>query len=121
MDTTAQDLLIIVLATAVLSVTTAVVVWFTIKSSSTKLVPAALLLIGFCLEIYFIKQPFIQIGLQIYPQDAISLFVLLATLVELAYYEKIKDDNGENSATARSAYVSLMNAKGAISTIPFSV
>lgn len=31
----------------------------------------------------------------------------------LSYYEKVKDDNGEGSALAKSAYVALMNAKSA--------
>lgn len=55
-------------------------VWLFIRSTAWKTVPIALLLIGFCLESVFVKQPYVQLGLQIYPTDVISLFVLLSVL-----------------------------------------
>lgn len=88
MDATTQDLLtpaaLAVGAVAVVLLT-ALMVWFFIKSTATRVVPVGLLLFGFCLEVYFFKQPFIQIGLQIYPNDMISVFVLLAAVVGFAY------------------------------------
>lgn len=61
-------------------------VWLFIHSTSRKTAPIALLLIGFCLESVFgTKQPYVQLGLQIYPNDAISLFVLLSALAGLLY------------------------------------
>lgn len=55
-------------------------VWLFIRSTSWKTVPVACLLIGFCLESIFVKQPYVQLGLQIYPNDVISLFVLLSVI-----------------------------------------
>ncbi len=88
MDATTQDLLnpaFIAVGAAVVVLLTAFLVWFFIKSTATRVVPIGLLLFGFCLEVYFFKQPYIQVGLQIYPNDVISLFVLLAALVGFAY------------------------------------
>lgn len=88
MDATTQDLLIpaaITVAAALIALSTAAMVWFFIKSTATRVVPVGLLLIGFCLEVYFVKQPSFQLGLQIYPNDVISLFVLLAIIVGFAY------------------------------------
>ncbi|MCW5662005.1 MAG: O-antigen ligase family protein [Burkholderiaceae bacterium] len=60
--------------------------WLYIRSTTYKTVPIALLLIGFCLESAFgTKQPYVQLGLQIYPNDVISLFVLMSTFAGLFY------------------------------------
>lgn len=80
MDPTTQDLLTIVPAGVAVALATALVIWGLIRSSMARLLPPAMLLVAFCLEIYFIRQPGIQIGLQIYPNDVVSLFVLFATL-----------------------------------------
>ena len=60
-------------------------VWLFINSAARKTVPIALLLVGFCLESIFVKQPYVQFGLQIYPNDVISLFVLLSTVAGFFY------------------------------------
>ena len=65
----------VVVATAV-----AGFVWLLMRSTSWKTVPIACLLIGFCLESIFVKQPYLQLGLQIYPNDVISLFVLMSVI-----------------------------------------
>ena len=85
MDETTQGILIAIVGAAAVALVTALFVWIFLKSAATKLVPVALLLVGFCLEIYFFKQPSMQLGLQIYPNDVISVFVLLAALVGFAY------------------------------------
>jgi hypothetical protein len=88
MDSTTQDLLTpaaLVGGAAALAVATAMVVLLFLKSTATRVVPVGLLLLGFCLEVWFFKQPSLQIGLQLYPNDAISVFVLMAALVGFAY------------------------------------
>ena len=60
-------------------------VWLFINSTARKTSPIALLLVGFCLESIFVKQPYVQLGLQIYPNDVISLFVLLSTVAGFFY------------------------------------
>lgn len=85
MGSSSSDLLIVVGAAAGAALVTALVVWLFIKSTAAKLAPVALLLIGFCLEIYFFKQPSMQLGLQIYPNDVVSVFVLSAAIVGFAY------------------------------------
>lgn len=47
--------------------------------------PVACLLIGFCLEIFFIKQPYIQLNFQIYPNDLIYSLVFLSVIVGFIY------------------------------------
>jgi hypothetical protein len=85
MDPT-QDLLILAASAAGVVVVTALAVWFVIKSTAVKLAPVALILAGFCLEIFLVKPQFyLQIGLQIYPNDVISLFVLLAAIGGFVY------------------------------------
>ena len=60
----------------------AALTWLLIYATNKRLVPVALLLIGFCLESSFgVIQPSMQLGLQIYPNDLISLFVLLSLVV----------------------------------------
>lgn len=88
MDSTSQDLLSqtgVVALVAVLALLTAALVWLFIRSTANRVAPFGLLLIGFCLEVYFFKQPYIQVGLQIYPNDVISLFVLAAAVIGFAY------------------------------------
>ena len=88
MDSTAQDLLNpagAVAIAAMLALATALVVLAFIKSTATKVMPVALLLAGFCLEVFLVKAPYVQIGLQIYPNDLISVFVLMAAIVGFAY------------------------------------
>lgn len=88
MDSTAQDLLNpagAVAIAAMLALATALVVLVFIKSTATKVMPVALLLAGFCLEVFLVKAPYVQIGLQIYPNDLISVFVLMAAIVGFAY------------------------------------
>ncbi|MBI5717885.1 MAG: O-antigen ligase family protein [Burkholderiales bacterium] len=88
MDASTQDLLTpaaIAFGATFVALLTAALVWFFIKSTANRVVPIGLLLFGFCLEVYFFKQPYIQVGLQIYPNDIISLFVLLAAVVGFAY------------------------------------
>lgn len=63
----------------------ALTVWLFIRSTARKALPVAWLLIGFCLEAIFVKQPYIQLGLQIYPNDVISLYVLLSMLAGFFY------------------------------------
>jgi len=87
MDAT-QDLLNtggLVVGAAAIVLLTALFVWMFIKSTATKVLPVGLLLFGFCLETYFFKQPSFQVGLQIYPNDLISVFVLLAAVAGFAY------------------------------------
>lgn len=88
MDATTQDLLTpaaLVVGGVAVAVVTALFVLIFIKSTVAKVVPIGLLLAGFCLEVYFFKQPYIQVGLQIYPNDMISVFVLLAAIIGFAY------------------------------------
>ncbi|MFO1268695.1 MAG: lipopolysaccharide biosynthesis protein [Rubrivivax sp.] len=71
MDSTAQDLLNpagAVAIAAMLALATALVVLAFIKSTATKVMPVALLLAGFCLEVFLVKAPYVQIGLQILPE-----------------------------------------------------
>lgn len=84
MDSQTQDLLKLVLGTSLVVIGTAAFVWMFLRSTANRIAPLALLLAGFCLEVYFFKQPYLQIGLQIYPNDLISMFVLMATLVGFA-------------------------------------
>ena len=84
MDATTQTLLTTGGAASAVALLTATVVWLFMKSTTAKLAPVGLLLVGFCLEIYFFKQPFLPVGLQIYPNDVISLFVLLTAIVGFA-------------------------------------
>ncbi|MFO1295709.1 MAG: O-antigen ligase family protein [Rubrivivax sp.] len=56
-------------------------IWLFLRVSSAKLAPIALLLVGFCLELYFaVEQPYLSLGLQIYPNDVITIFVLGMTM-----------------------------------------
>ncbi|MBL8324584.1 MAG: O-antigen ligase family protein [Rubrivivax sp.] len=87
MDATTQDLLspwVLAGALAAMLVVAALVLVF-INATAKKVAPVALLLAGFCLEVYFFKQPFFNLGLQVYPNDIISVIVLLAALVGFAY------------------------------------
>lgn len=85
MDASAQDIALTVVGAAVLAVAVALAIWMVGRLSTVKLAPIALLLIGFCVEIFhFDKQPSVQIGLQIYPNDLIALTVLLSALVGFA-------------------------------------
>jgi hypothetical protein len=87
MDLSAQ-LLITALLTLVAIVACAVLArfaWRLLKSADSTTVPVACLLVGFCLESIFVKQPYIQVGLQIYPNDLISLFVLLSVAIGFIY------------------------------------
>lgn len=85
MDATTQDIALTVVGAAVLSVAVALGIWLLGRLSAAKLAPIALILIAFCIEIFhFDKQPYIQIGLQIYPNDLVSLTVLLAALIGFA-------------------------------------
>jgi hypothetical protein len=88
MNRTPQDLInATLLALVVIAICAVLVrfVWHFIKSIDKKTVPVACLLIGFCLESLFVKQPYFQAGLQIYPNDLISLFVLISVLVAFVY------------------------------------
>jgi len=55
--------------------------WGFLRSTEDRTLPVLLLLAGFCAEAVFVKQPYVQIGLQIYPNDAISVFVVMAAAV----------------------------------------
>ena len=59
----------------------AAVIWFLLNTTTRKTLPVAAVLVGLCLEVFFFKQPSVQVGLQLYPNDAISVFTLLACLV----------------------------------------
>ncbi len=85
MDASTQDLLTHIGGTAAVTLLTALAVWIFIKSASSRAAPVMALLVGFCLEVYLVKQPFLQVGLQVYPNDVISVFVLMAALVGFAY------------------------------------
>lgn len=87
MDLSAR-VLITTLLTVVAIIVCAVVArfaWRLFKSADSTTIPVACLLIGFCLESIFVKQPYIQVGLQIYPNDLISLFVLLSLAIGFIY------------------------------------
>lgn len=75
----------IALAAAVVFVLVAAMIWLFMQSTGRKTIPVALLLFGLCLELIFVKQPYLQLGLQIYPNDVISLFVLLSALAGCFY------------------------------------
>lgn len=85
MDATTQDLLMTVAGALAIMLLTATAVWLLSKTAAAKVAPVGLLLAGFCLEIFLTKQPYLQIGLQIYPNDVISIVALLATVVGFAY------------------------------------
>lgn len=86
MDATTQDILTVVAGAVPIALLTAMAFWLFLKGTAVKLVPVALLLIGFAVEIFYVnKQPYLQIGLQIYPNDLVSMAVFLATLVGFAY------------------------------------
>jgi hypothetical protein len=55
--------------------------WAFLRSTEDRTLPVLLLLAGFCAEAIFVKQPYVQIGLQIYPNDVISVFVVMAAAV----------------------------------------
>ena len=86
MDPTAQDLLTVAAGAVPVALVTALAFWLFIKGTAAKLAPVALLLIGFVVEVFFVnRQPYVQIGLQIYPNDLVSMAVFLATLIGFAY------------------------------------
>ncbi len=88
MDTTTQDLLNVagvMISAALLVASIGGLVWLFINATVKKVAPVALLLAGFCLEVYFFKQPYVQVGLQIYPNDVVSVIVLLAAIVGFTY------------------------------------
>lgn len=70
----------IVVGAVIVVVMVAMLVWLFMRSTSRKTLPVACLLFGLCIELFFVKQPYLQLGLQIYPNDVISLFVLLSAL-----------------------------------------
>lgn len=69
-----QYLMLPVLAAITIGIVVAGV-WLFMRSTEKKTFPIAVMLIGFCIETLFVRQPYITIGLQIYPNDAISLFL----------------------------------------------
>lgn len=69
-----------VVGAAVVVVMVALFIWLFLRSTGRKTIPVACLLFGLCLELFFVKQPYLPLGLQIYPNDVISLFVLLSAL-----------------------------------------
>ncbi|MBK9135684.1 MAG: O-antigen ligase family protein [Betaproteobacteria bacterium] len=82
MDPSAQDIALTVVGSAILVVAAALAVWLLGRLGTARLAPIALMLIGFVIEIFhFDKQPYVQIGLQIYPNDLISLTVMMAALL----------------------------------------
>ncbi|MBL8344735.1 MAG: O-antigen ligase family protein [Rubrivivax sp.] len=85
MDAQTQDILTVVTGAGLIVAVTAACVWLVLRSTANKIAPLALLLFGFCLEVYFFKQPYIQLGLQVYPNDLISLFVLLSAMLGFAH------------------------------------
>jgi hypothetical protein len=88
MDATTQQLLtsgLIAAAATVLALFIGFGSWVFINATAKKVAPVALLLAGFCLEVYFFKQPSVQVGLQIYPNDLISVLVLSAAIIGFAY------------------------------------
>lgn len=74
-----------VVGAAVVLVLVATLIWLFMQSTGRKTIPVACLLFGLCLELIFVKQPYLQLGLQIYPNDVISLFVLLSALAGMFY------------------------------------
>ena len=74
---------LVVFAVAAVAATAVVVglSWGFLRSTEDRTLPVLLLLAGFCAEAIFVKQPYVQIGLQIYPNDVISLFVVMAAAV----------------------------------------
>jgi len=74
-----------VLGAAAAIVLVAALIWLFMQSTGRKTIPVACLLLGLCLELILVKQPYLQLGLQIYPNDVISLFVLLSTLAGCFY------------------------------------
>ncbi len=74
---------LVVFAVAALAATAVVVglSWGFLRSTEDRTLPVLLLLAGFCAETIFVKQPYVQIGLQIYPNDVISVFVVMAAAV----------------------------------------
>lgn len=85
MDETTQDFLILLGGIAVIGPVTALLVWSFLRSTANKIAPVGLLLGGFCLEILLVRAPSIQLGLQIYPNDVITMFLLFATMIGFAY------------------------------------
>jgi hypothetical protein len=69
-----------IVGAAIVVVIVALFIWLFMQSTGRKTIPVACLLFGLCLELFFVKQPYLQLGLQIYPNDVISLFVLLSAL-----------------------------------------
>ena len=86
MGATPQDFLTIVGGAIIVALLTATAVWLFSKAATASIAPVGLLLVGFCIEIFFFnKQPYVQAGLQIYHNDAISIIVLLAAIVSFAH------------------------------------
>lgn len=85
MDESTQDLLILLGSIAVIGPVTGLLVWSFLRSTIHKVAPVGLLLAGFCLEIFLVRAPSMQLGLQIYPNDVISLLLLMAAIVGFAY------------------------------------
>ena len=69
-----------VFALAMVAAVAAGILWLFISSSAKKTLCIAYLLIGFCLESLFVKQPYLQVGLQVYPNDLISVLVLISIM-----------------------------------------
>jgi hypothetical protein len=74
-----EQYLVLPVLAAVLIAAVVVAAWLFIRSTEQKTFPIACMLIGFCVEALFVRQPYVTIVLQIYLNDVISLFLLAST------------------------------------------
>jgi hypothetical protein len=56
-------------------------VWFMLVSGSRHILCSAYILIAFLFEIWMVKQPYVEVGLQLYPNDVMSLVVLASIVI----------------------------------------
>lgn len=74
-----EQYLVLPVLAAVLIAAVVVAAWLFIRSTEQKTFPIACMLVGFCVEALFVRQPYVTIGLQIYLNDVISLFLAAST------------------------------------------
>jgi hypothetical protein len=56
-------------------------VWFMLVSGSRHVLCSAYVLVAFLFEIFMVKQPYVEVGLQLYPNDVMSLVVLASIVI----------------------------------------
>jgi hypothetical protein len=85
MNESVQSAVTVVAVASVLVVLVCATLWLFSRLAVAQLAPIAMILLGFCVDMFFpVKQPYLQMGLQIYPNDVISLLLLMAATLSFA-------------------------------------